>query len=88
MVRKRIRRLECGDRFFTPAPDPCPSSLDSESLSSASCYTRNPSAEGMAGITLALEFIVMDKDLGSTVCIAQKQDWGRTRRTMVVASTV
>lgn len=74
--------------LFTPAPDPCPPPLDSESLSSASCDTRNLSAEGMAGITLALEFIVMDEDSGTTVCMAQKQDWGRTRRTMLVASTV
>ena len=42
----------------------------------------------MADITLALEFIVMDEDSGSTVCLAQKQDWGRTRRTMLVAATI
>lgn len=74
--------------LFTSAPDPCPPPVDLESLSSASCYTRNLSAEGMAGITLALELIVMDEDSGSTVYMAQKQDWGRTRRTMLVASTV
>lgn len=51
-----------------------PSPLDSESFSFASCYTSNRSAEGMTGITLALEFIVMDEDSGSTVCLAQKHD--------------
>lgn len=46
--KKRIRRLECKTSCRSPpAPDPCPPPLDSESLSFASWYARNPSAEGM-----------------------------------------